>query len=96
MPLVYANNATLHIVSKTKHIELDCHFIREKLEFGDITIGFVNSNEQMVDIFTKSSKASMIDYIYSKLTKYYNKEYLDHICIIRNIFIYFLHHIFFI
>jgi len=38
----------------TKHIEIDCHFIREKIVFGDIKTGFVKSSGQLADIFTKS------------------------------------------
>ena len=38
---------------KTKHIEIDCQFIQEKIVFGDIKIKFVNSNNQLAYIFTK-------------------------------------------
>jgi len=61
MHLVYDNQATLHIASnlvfhkKIKYTEMDCHFIREKVESRDIT-RLVNSNEQLADIFTKVSK----------------------------------------
>lgn len=49
---------------------IDCHFIREKLDFGDITSRFVNSNGQLADIFTKSLRGLMIDYICCKLGTY--------------------------
>jgi len=39
----------------TKHIEIDRHFFREKIVSGDIKTKFVNSNDQLTDIFTKSS-----------------------------------------
>jgi len=38
----------------TKHIEIDCHFIRTKIIFGDINTEFVNLNDQLAYIFTKS------------------------------------------
>jgi len=60
MRLVCDNQVALHISvnfvfhERTKHIEIDYHFIREKIMSGDIKIEFVNSNDQLVDIFTKS------------------------------------------
>jgi len=54
----------------TKHIEIDCHFIREKIVFGDIKTGFVKSSGQLADIFTKSLHWPRIDYICNKLGTY--------------------------
>ena len=38
MMLICDNQAVFH--ERTKHIEVDCHFIREKIESGDITTRF--------------------------------------------------------
>ncbi|GKD54841.1 putative ribonuclease H-like domain-containing protein, partial [Tanacetum coccineum] len=39
---------------KTKHVEIDRHFIKEKLEAGIIKLPFVKSEDQLADILTKA------------------------------------------
>ncbi|RDX69136.1 Copia protein, partial [Mucuna pruriens] len=72
MKLYCDNQATFHIASnhKTKHIEIDCHFVREKLLAKEISIEFVNSSNQLVGIFTKSLRGPQIQVICSKLGAY--------------------------
>ena len=71
------NQAALHISSnpalheRTKHIEVDCHFIKENIASGCMTISFVNSNDQLADIFTKSLRGPRIKYICDKLDVFY-------------------------
>ena len=38
---------------RTKHIELDCHFVREKLLAGLISLQHVSTKSQLADILTK-------------------------------------------
>ena len=46
-----ATNLVLH--SKTKHIEIDIHFVRDKVKKKEVEIAFVSSNDQIADVLTK-------------------------------------------
>ena len=46
-----AHNLVQH--DRTKHVEIDKHFIKEKLESGIICIPYVPSDGQITDVFTK-------------------------------------------
>jgi hypothetical protein len=46
-----AHNPVQH--DRTKHVEVDRHFIKEKLDAKIISLPFVRSNEQLADILTK-------------------------------------------
>ncbi|KAK8936156.1 hypothetical protein KSP39_PZI014125 [Platanthera zijinensis] len=46
-----ANNPVSH--SRTKHIEIKYHFLREHVEKGDISLEFVKTDYQIADVFTK-------------------------------------------
>jgi hypothetical protein len=40
--------------ARTKHIEIDFHFVREKVANGELQVQFISSADQVADIFTKA------------------------------------------
>ena len=52
---------------RTKHIEIDCHFIRHHLLQGTLTLQSVSSQDQLTDIFTKLLPPRTFQALTSKL-----------------------------
>lgn len=53
--------------TKTKHVELDIHFVREKVSIEQLSIRFVLNTDQTTDILIKALTYSQFHYFKSKL-----------------------------
>jgi hypothetical protein len=59
VPLLCDNESAIHMAdnpvehSRTKHIDIRYHFLRDHQQKGDIEIVYVNTKNQLADIFTK-------------------------------------------
>lgn len=55
------------ISTRSKHIQLDFHFVREQVESGDLKIGHVSSLDLLTDIFTKPLSKDRVAHLRSNL-----------------------------
>ena len=47
--------------ARMKHIEIDFHFVREKVSAGALKVRFISSQDQLADIFTKALARDAFD-----------------------------------
>ncbi|KAA0025328.1 cysteine-rich RLK RECEPTOR-like protein kinase [Cucumis melo var. makuwa] len=60
-----ANNPVQH--DRTKHVEIDRHFIKERLDSGSICIPYIPSSQQIADVLTKGLLRPHFDLCVTKL-----------------------------
>jgi hypothetical protein len=63
--LALASNPMFH--ARTKHIEVDYHFIQEKVLKRDVLLKFISTGDQIADIFTKGLSSARFLFLKSKL-----------------------------
>jgi hypothetical protein len=59
--IALARNPVLH--KRTKHIEIRYHFIREKIESGEINLIYIPTQKQQADILTKGLHKPQFEYL---------------------------------
>ena len=63
--LAMSNNSVLH--ARTKHIELDLHFIRDKVAARELDVRYIPTESQTADILTKPLGVGRFNSLKAKL-----------------------------
>jgi hypothetical protein len=73
VPLMYDNTSAISVAKnlvfhkKMRHIERRHHFLRDHVEKGDIEMRYIDTERQLVDIFTKPLNSSRFAWFQGEL-----------------------------
>nr|GEY07558.1 retrovirus-related Pol polyprotein from transposon TNT 1-94 [Tanacetum cinerariifolium] len=73
IPMYYDNKSAIALCcnnvqhSRSKHIDIIFHFIKEQVKNGVVELYFVNMKYQLADIFTKALGRERIEFLINKL-----------------------------
>ncbi|GJU53382.1 hypothetical protein Tco_1227096 [Tanacetum coccineum] len=73
IPMYYDNKSAITLCcnnvqhSRSKHIDVRYHFIKEKVENGLVELNFVRTEYQLADIFTKALPRERFNFLIEKL-----------------------------
>ena len=65
LPSPWLLNTVFH--ARTRHVEVDYHYIREKVTRQELQVGYVATQDQLADFLTKGLSTSRFNYLLSKL-----------------------------
>ena len=71
----YLKNPVMH--SKTKHIPIKFHFLREQVTEKNIKLEYVATKEQVADVFTKPLPRETFEYLWENLGVILSPNWID-------------------